>query len=329
MKRKLKAAFLGAGYMTTVHMKNLLKFPEITITAVCDTSVEKASAMKDIVPDVTPYDDFDKMLAGESFDILYVCIPPFAHNGQIEKAAAKGIHIFVEKPMALTVERGERMLKSVEEAGVITHVAYHMRYGRAARELKKLIDTGAAGKPTLLDARYECNSLHSDWWRQKSMSGGQVFEQIIHLYDLAVSYLGEPDAVSGYIANLAHTDIADYNVEDTSISLLKFKDGGLASISGTNCAIPWNWKEPFTVVCENVTAKFSDTNNATFYFTKEEPVREMEIKADDDRYYAETEGFLSAVWGISNDGVVPISVGLKSLKMVDAVCKSNGNVINI
>ena len=329
MKRKLNAAFLGAGYMTTVHMKNLLKFPEITITAVCDTTIERANAMKDITPDVAPYDDFDKMLAEEKIDILYVCIPPFAHSGQVEKAAAKGIHIFIEKPIALTVKRGERMLQSVEDAGVITHVAYHMRYGRAARELKQLIETGVAGKPTLFDARYECNSLHSDWWRQKSMSGGQVFEQIIHLYDLAVSYLGEPDTVSGYIANLAHTDVADYNVEDTSISLLKFKSGGLASISGTNCAIPWNWKEPFTVVCENVTAKFSDTNNAVFYFTKEEPVREVEIKADDDRYYAETEAFLSAIWGTSHNEIVPISVGIKSLKMVDAVCKSNGNVINI
>ena len=329
MKRKLNAAVLGAGFMATTHMRNLLKFPEITIVAVCDTSIEGANAMKDIAPDITPYDDFDKMLAGEKIDILYVCIPPFAHNGQVEKAAAKGIHILLEKPIALTVERGESMLQSVEDAGVITHVAYHMRYGRAAQELKKLIETGVAGKPTLFDARYECNSLHSDWWRQKSMSGGQVFEQVIHLYDLAVNYLGEPDAVSGYIANLAHTDVADYKVEDTSISLLKFKNGGLASISGTNCAIPWNWKEPFTVVCENVTAKFSDTNNAVFYFTKEEPVREVEIKADDDRYYAETEAFLSAVWGISHDEIVPISVGLKGLKIVDAVCKSNGSVINI
>jgi len=329
MKRKLNVAFLGAGYMTTVHMKSLLKFSEVTVIAVCDTAIERANAMKDIAPDIATYDDFDKMLASEEIDILYVCIPPFAHTGQIEKAADKGIHIFVEKPMALTVERGESMLKSAEDAGVITHVAYHMRYGRAARELKQLIETGVAGKPTLFDARYECNSLHSDWWRQKSMSGGQVFEQIIHLYDLAISYLGEPDAVSGYIANLAHTHVADYNVEDTSISLLKFKDGGLASISGTNCAIPWNWKEPFTVVCENVTAKFSDTNNAIFYFTKEEPVREVEIKADDDRYFAETEAFLSAVWGISCDDTVPISTGLKSLKMVDAVCKSNGSAIKI
>lgn len=329
MKKNLNAAFLGAGYMAQVHMRNLLKFPELTMTAVCDTSTQKASALKELVPTIVPYDNFDKMLDSEKIDILYVCIPPFAHNGQIEKAADKGIHIFVEKPMALTVERGESMLKSVEKANVVTQVAYHMRYGRAARELKKLIETGVAGKPTLFDARYECNSLHSEWWRQKSMSGGQVFEQVIHLYDLAVSYLGEPEAVSGYIANLAHTDVADYDVEDTSVSLLKFKNGGLASITGTNCAIPWNWKEPFTVVCENVTAKFSDTNNAVFYFTKEDPVREVEIKADDDRYYAETEAFLSAVWGLAHDEIIPINVGLKSLKMVDAVCKSDGKVINI
>jgi predicted dehydrogenase len=329
MAEKLNAALVGSGFTAQTHTKSLVKIPEVSVKAVCDINREAAKSVTALVPDINVYDNFDAMLKNEKIDILYVCIPPFAHNGEVEKAAEKGIHVFLEKPIALTVERGESMAQALKKAGVVSHVGYHMRYGKAVKDLKSLIDSGEAGKPTLFDGRYQCNSLHADWWRAKDKSGGQVFEQVIHLYDMALHLFGDVECVSGYIANLAHKNAPGYTIEDTGVSLLKFKNGALANISNTNCAVPGRWENPFTVVCENVTARFKANNDVVFYFTKKDPVQELEIKADLDplfRYVEETKAFINAVRGISAENA-SIAEGLKGLKMVDAVSRSDGKPI--
>jgi len=328
MTKKLNAAFIGGGYMSQTHAKNLLKFPNVTITAVCETSLENCTALKEIAPGIATYTDFDQMLASEAIDILYVCIPPFAHNGQVEKAAAKGIHLFLEKPITITVEHGESMTDAVKKAQVITHVGYHMRYSKPAQELKKLISNGKAGKPALFHGSWECNSLHSPWWMHKDKCGGQVFEQVIHLYDMAVNFLGECEAVAGYTANLTHTNVEGYTIDDNSVATLKFKSGGLANITGTNSAIPNEWNVYCTVVCENITAKFTSQTEAVFYFTDKTPVEQVLVTSDNDVYYDETVAFLNAIEGISND-IIPIETGLHTLKMVEAVCRSDGELIQI
>jgi len=328
MTKNLNAAFVGGGYMSQTHAKNLLKFPYITLTAVCETSLENCTAIKEIAPNIATYTDFDQMLAAENIDILYICIPPFAHTGQVEKAAAKGIHLFLEKPIAITVEHGISMTDAVKKANVVTHVGYHMRYSKPAQELKKLVSSGKAGKPVLFHGSWECNSLHSPWWMHKDKCGGQVFEQVIHLYDMAVNFLGECETVSGYAANLTHTGVEGYTIDDNSVSMLKFKDGGLASITGTNSAVPNEWKATCTVVCENVTARFTSQTEAVFYFTDKNPVEQVTITSDSDVYYEETVAFLNAIAGISNENI-PIETGLHTLKIVDAVCRSNGELIQI
>jgi predicted dehydrogenase len=328
MEAKLNAALVGSGFTAQTHTKSLVKIPEVSVKAVCDINLEAAKAITALVPDVNVYDNFNVMLKNEKIDILYVCIPPFAHNGEVEKAAGKGIHIFLEKPIALTLERGESMVQAVKKAGVVTHVGYHMRYGKAVKDLKRLIESGEAGRPTLFDGCFQCNSLHADWWQAKDKSGGQVFEQVIHIYDLAMYLFGDVDCVSGYIANLAHKTAPGYTVEDTSVSLLKFKNGALANISGTNCPPPGRWDNPFSVVCENITAHFAANNDAVFYYTKKDPVQELHVKADPDplfRYVEETKAFINAVRGISAENAC-IAEGLKGLKMVDAVSRSDGKL---
>lgn len=315
----LRVGILGAGYMGRLHAGNLAGCSGVTVAAVC--SAEGAEDLAATLPGAKAYADFGRMLGEAGLDAVYVCLPPFAHEGQVEAAAAKGVHIFIEKPVALTVDRARRMAESIQKAGVVAQVGYHMRFGLAVQRLKDMIESGAAGRPTLLDARYDCNSLHSPWWREKSKCGGQVFEQIIHLYDLALHFLGEPETVTGFAANLCHRDVPGYTVEDTSAAAVRFRNGSLANISGSNCAVPMAWNSTFTVVCQNVTAHFVDPNRAEFILTGgAEPVRET-VAGERDLYRAETEAFLAAVRG-EGPRVAPFVEGLTGLCLVDAVLAS-------
>ena len=190
----IKVGFLGTGYMSSVHAGNLCKMDDVEICAVCDVDGARAAKFKDDMglEGAKVYDSFEKMIDGSGINALYICIPPFGHSGQFEAAAQKGINIFIEKPIALDTARAAKMVEAAKNSGVITHVGYHMRFGGAVEKLKAMIADSSAGVPTLYEAKYECNSLHAPWWRDVKKSGGQLFEQIIHLYDMAMHLLGTP-----------------------------------------------------------------------------------------------------------------------------------------
>ncbi|MGE5598827.1 MAG: Gfo/Idh/MocA family protein [Bacteroidota bacterium] len=322
MHAKIRLAILGAGYMARRHAHNLAREPEAALVAVCDVRREAAEALcAELRGEAAPYEDFDRMLAETAPEAIYVCLPPFAHEGQVEEAAGRGIHLFLEKPIALTAQRAASMVLAVQRAGVVAQVGYHMRFGAAVRELRRMIEDGTAGRPALFDARYDCNSLHGPWWRDAEKSGGQVLEQAIHLYDLALHFLGEPSRAAAFTANLCHGDVPGYTVEDTSAAAICFKNGSLAGITASNCAVPMEWNSSFTVVCEKVTAYFTDPNRAEFVRTDADPPERFSIRGDVEMYVEETRAFLASVRG-RGLRVAPIEEGYLGVRLVEAVVAS-------
>ncbi|WP_308636368.1 Gfo/Idh/MocA family protein [Paenibacillus silvisoli] len=332
MTQTIRVGIAGTGMMGQIHAKHLLNIPGVEVTAACGTTIEKAEAFcaAHTGGAARAYEDFNAMLDGETLDAVYICLPPYAHHGQVEAAARKGAAVFIEKPIALNTDIAGRMVTAIEEAGVVSQVGYHNRFGAAVLELKRLIDDGTAGVPTLFDGRYDCNSLHSPWWRDRSLSGGQVFEQAIHTYDLAMLFLGTPERVTGYTANLNHQEAEGYTVEDTSAAVIRFASGAMASITASNNAVPGEWNSSFTIICTKLTAHFKGSNKAEFIFTGgAEPVR-REIDAELDVYAAETDAFIAALRGEGAE-VCPIREGLRSLRLVEQVMRSadeNGKQLN-
>jgi predicted dehydrogenase len=328
----LRIGILGAGLMARTHTQRLLKVGGVSVDAVCGISLDEAQAFskQNTEGAAVPYADFGAMISERKLNAVYVALPPFAHNGQVEAAARAGLHLFMEKPLALSVERARSMVRAIEKAGVISQIGYHMRFGSAVRRLKQMIEDGSAGEPTLFEGIYLCNALHGPWWRDVSRSGGQVLEQAIHLYDMAMYLLGEPRTVCGMADNLGHTKVPGYTVEDTSASVIRFASGAIASISASNCAVPTQWRGPFRVVCEKVTVEFADPNEAVFTATgrtsedcwrtgkmpQPEPVNEQV-----DMYLAETERFLATVRGQAQP-IAPARQGLLGVQLVTSMLES-------
>ena len=317
----VRVGFLGMGGMGFRHAGNMEKLQGVSIAAMCSLPKSDAERFNTQHQSSYPvYEDFQRMLDEVPMDVLYVCLPPYAHNGQIEAAAKKGIHIFAEKPLALTVERGESIARAVKQSGVHSQMGYHMRFGEAVARFKELLEAGTAGRPTLYSASYECNSLHSPWWRVKEQCGGQVFEQVIHLYDMALYCMGEAGSVAGHAANLCHVGVPGYTVEDTSAMTLRFTSGAMGSITGSNCAVPGLWNARFRMVFEHMVADFTDYNHAKFIYTKD-GVREETVDSTCDPYLEEDKYFISVIRGEQPE-FAPISEGLSGLKLVSAAMES-------
>jgi len=339
MARTLKIGILGTGF-ASVHAERLNKLENVKITAVWGRSIAKANAFngKLGLDEATAFDDFDIMLDQAKFDALYVCIPPHAHCGQVEKAAERGIHLFLEKPIAYDVARAESQATAIEKAGVVSLVGYLSRYRESVETFKDLIDSGKTGKVTQFQGRYWCNMLGPDWWRDLNSSHGQVFEQVIHVYDMALNLLGEPESVCAFTDNLVHRHVPDYTIEDTSAAIVRFKNGAIASIIGSNSAIPGRYLADFRVVCEYAAIDYRSTGqewdippNATIFEYQDENIRSREFSETSDPYMAETLEFLNAIQGKSTPRA-PIQAGVTGVRLVSAVLESaqkNGQPIRI
>lgn len=317
----IKVAMLGMGNMGRTHALELLKMNDVEIVALCSATDGAKRFNEEYGYSIPVYNDFDKMLAEVEFQALYVTLPPYAHTGQIEKAAAKNIAIFTEKPLAVNLERAESIAKAVRENKVPSMVGYHMRFGGAVQYLRSLMDQGITGKPVLYTASYECNSLHTPWWIRKELCGGQVFEQIIHLYDMAYYIMGDFDTVSGFVANLCHQEVPNYTVEDSSAVSIRFKSNALGSITGSNCAIPNRWAGLFKIVFENCVAEFPDHNSVTITYTKGE-VHSETLTFDTDVRWEQNRYFIDMLKGLKPE-FSSIEEGLAGVRIVAGAVKSS------
>jgi len=251
MSSVVTVAFLGAGFMTRTHAGVLAKIPGVRTVAVCaggDPSAEAFAEEQD--GGVQVFSNYTEMLDTAKPDAVYICIPPFAHRDEVEQAAKRGIHVFVEKPIALEAETARRMVQVVEEAGIVSQVGFQMRFHPAIRMLKERIASGEAGKPVLFTGRYWTNMEGSDWWKDRARSGGQILEQVIHLYDLAAHLMGDADLekTCGHLANIAHREDPSYKMEDVSAGILAHADGALTIITGCNAVRPMHFIADYRVV---------------------------------------------------------------------------------
>lgn len=319
---------LGTGNMARMHVRNFLKHAETELVALCARTEASANDFLNTVelpaaPAV--YTDFDRMLAETAgLDVLFVCLPPFAHEGQVVQAAEKGLHLFLEKPIALSEADAEAMASAIERAGITSQVCYQFRFRKATQRMLALLRSGEAGRPTLYEGRFWVNMLAKPWWQNFQMSGGQLFEQLIHLYDLGMAFCGPVREVSARVANLTHTDQPDYTIEDTSLGQLLFENGALGNISGTNSAIRERYIGDYRLVCENVTLQtrssgdWREADRATLHFA---PEQVEEIVEDADAHSATMDDFVNALRA-GGPTQAPARTGLESVRLTRRALES-------
>ncbi len=329
---EFKVGIIGCGGIANAHARVLTHLRETALVAFCDTLLERAEQFNQQYAGGTghTYTSFEEMFDKEPLDIVYICLPPFAHSKEVQLAAQKGVHLFIEKPIALTLELGQAMVEAVEKAQVKSQVGFMSRFGEAVEKIKTLYEKGEIGQPGLMVARYYCNSLHAPWWRDKSKSGGQVVEQIIHLYDLTRYLLGEPSSVFCRMNNLFHREVENYTSEDLSGAVITYEGGAIATISGSNAAIPGRWMSQADVIFGGLTVFLNDPNHATFYYTAQEGIPSEEVQGTRNLFEAETLDLLNAIRE-NRPTRTPIQEGWKTLRLVLAARESaeTGQVISL
>ena len=322
--KPLRTAILGCGQIAHRHVHTLQSFKQdFEIVAFCNRNIEKAMAFSEkyTAGSAPVFSDHHEMFNQVGLDLVLITLPPYAHSDEVEVAAGLGVHVFIEKPVALASEQAWRMVVAAERAGIRTQVGFKLRFGAAVERMKALLDSGAAGRPGLMAGRYFCNSLHASWWRQREKSGGQLLEQAIHLIDLLRCLFGEPLTVYSRQANLFHQHVPDYTIEDTSASIFGFPSGALGVIYATNNAIPGRWISDFKLVTGHVTADFEDANHALLTYTNDPQTPAETVASERDCFAAELLDLSNAIRG-GGETRIPLREGARSLDLALAAVRS-------
>jgi predicted dehydrogenase len=139
-RERLKIGIIGAGGIARRHVGVLSSMEDVVIVGIADPDFGRASELAEGLC-ARAYNCHADLIAMESLDAVYICVPPFAH-GCIETAAIDaGLPFFVEKPLSLDIASAERIARQVEERRIVTAVGYHWRYLDTVEEARSLLVT--------------------------------------------------------------------------------------------------------------------------------------------------------------------------------------------
>jgi predicted dehydrogenase len=321
--KPLRTAIIGCGNFAKRHSAILSGLEDIHLVGFCDREPERTALYNQQYAQgkAGEYVDFHEMFDDLDLDLVYICLPPYAHTDEVRAACQHKVHFLIEKPIALTLEQATQMAGWVKDSQVKAQVGFMFRFGDAVARFKQLAGEKGTAGPGFMTARYACNSLHSWWWKDRSKSGGQIVEQIIHIFDIARCLLGEPASVYSVQDNLFHQGVEGYTVEDASATVIRFESGSIAVIAATNGAVPMRWDSNWQVCLPGLTADFADANHALFNRTDCVPPEASPFASEKNLYLAETLDLLAAIRE-DRSPAVPMEEGVRSLNLVLAAAQA-------
>jgi predicted dehydrogenase len=213
----MKIGVFGLGFMGSTHLKALKKIPHAHLAAVLsDVPQQLTGDLSSIqgnlggpgevfdFSQVAKYRHVPDALRDPDVEAVDLCLPTNLHADVAILALQAGKHVLVEKPMALSGEQCDRMIETARSTGKTLMVAQVLRF---FPEYRTLIDIARARQLGVLRSaifRRRCAApFWSQWLKNRHISGGGVFDLLIHDVDIAVRAFGVPEAISA----VGHEDL--------------------------------------------------------------------------------------------------------------------------
>jgi UDP-N-acetyl-2-amino-2-deoxyglucuronate dehydrogenase len=230
---------IGGGNISDTHARAVSAIPGVEVSAVFGDNVGKVGALG-ARHGAAAYSSLDAFLRHRPMDFVAIGSPSGLHAAQGIEAARRGLHVLVEKPLDVTVERADALVAEADRAGVALGVIFQDRFKPDICRLERLIATGRLGTPLLVDARvpwyrppeYYAGSRWRGTWALDG--GGALMNQGIHTVALLLWLLGDVARVQARVATVLHR----IEVEDTAVAVLEFVNGVMGQLSATTAAYP-------------------------------------------------------------------------------------------
>jgi len=311
MAKKIRLGLIGTGGIARgAHLPALPKVEEIELVAAADVSEKSRKEAQEKFGIPKLYADYKEMIREEKLDAVDICTPNLYHKQPAIDALKSGLHVLVEKPIAMNVKEAKAMCTAAREAGKKLMVAQCQRFRPDVQQLKKYIDAGELGDiyyARVWALRRRGVPAWGVFIEKDKQGGGPMIDIGVHMLDMALYLMGNPKpvAVSGQCytkfgrrENVFNPwgswDPKKFTVEDYAAGFVRFENGATLSIEASFAA---NIRDDRMNVTLLGTEGGSDIDDFKIYrevhgrLVDEQPVRLPEVNT----YEAELREFAQAV----------------------------------
>ena len=218
----VRIGLIGAGVIGAAHSAVLQQISRalaarVQLIAVADPLADRRNLFRDLYGYQQLFADGHDLIARTEIDTLFVCTPTRYHAELVQAAAERGLHIFCEKPLAMSYHEGRAMAEAVERAGVRTQIGLVLRYSAVYTVMRDLVRDPRAGEPLAVvfrdDQCFPIRGVHDSAWRadRALTAGGTLIEHGVHDLDLLTWFFGPVARLRAWEHNRAgHRGVEDY-----------------------------------------------------------------------------------------------------------------------
>lgn len=236
--KTVKLGIIGLGYIGMLHLNHGLKLPNAEVVAVADNQAKALERAKTLGVKKT-YADYTELLKDPEVEAVLISLPTHLHLKCSQLVAEAKKDIFLEKPIAVTVEQAKEVISSAQRNSVKLMVGYPLRFNKGFIQAKEDIENGLLGDVENAHATYIGSGPffhradgHSpapvpDWWFNTDYTGGGVLVDLgVHMINLMRMFFGEITDIQGQFGHRFNMDF-----EDSAMCLARFSSGTLAVIN--------------------------------------------------------------------------------------------------
>jgi len=232
----VRVGVIGAGWIAEEHVAILRRLDGVELVAVCDVDESRA---RELGGDAAVYTDWRELLDGETPDAVFVCTPPMLHREMTVDALGRGIHVYLEKPVARGLEDARAIVDAAAASDAVCAVGYQWRAVEVLDDLQEALDGQEIG---LLIGIGTGPTKSRPWFLNRVQGGGNLLERASHGIDLARAIAGEVVSVQTTAGTvpLAQSAGESGDIEDAAAITLRFANGGVgtSSIAWTRDGLP-------------------------------------------------------------------------------------------
>jgi scyllo-inositol 2-dehydrogenase (NAD+) len=323
----LRIAVAGAGRVGAVHARNLALVPGAELAGLVDERPEDAAQLADDCGGVPVLASLAEAIETLAPDAIVIGAPTFAHRELAVAAAEAGLHVFCEKPMALTVAECDEMIAAHERAGTVLQLGFVRRFREEFAEAKRRIEGGEIGEPMVIKSLTRGPGLPPPWAHDLKRSNGMLAEVNSHDFDCVAWLADSPiERVYAETANFKGADrgIEAENFYDNAVVSLRFGSGAIGVIDGT-CPADYGYDARAEVLGSEALLVIGELGGTPLLEARDRetgmvrPISRTWPERFGDAYRAQLAGFVRSIEG----GEPPVADGAAGRAAVAAVRAAN------
>ena len=337
----LKAGMIGCGYISKKHLESIIRLDSVELFAVSDVQIsrmeETASFYQEKIAGsatLKQYGDYQDLIHDPEIDIIITTVISGLHAKIAKQALLENKHVIIEKPLALSIQDADEIIKLSRLKQKKVLVCHQLRYRPFFLKLKKILEKGTLGEPYMGTVSVRINRsqeyYESAAWRGSwEHDGGMLINQGIHLVDLLVWLLGDVDTVYGEVAR--NNEVKE--IEDVATGIIHFNNKAKGMIEVNTITKPANQGYYLSLYFEKGTIMLGGTGfdklEHCFIEGEDQIVRELKEACNQkDEQFLMYHNFIDS---ILNDTllVVDASEGKKALEVIFALYRSNNNKLPV